>query len=59
MNSLSNHINICKLELNKVIFPIKEQVRNALISVVVVVSFVSIYLAIVDFIFSLTISKVL
>lgn len=44
-----NYYHLAKEELGKVIFPTKEQVRNAAISVVIVVSVIAIFLAIVDF----------
>jgi len=59
MNKLVQYINLAKVELNKVIFPTKEQIRNALISVIVVVSVVSLFLALIDAIMSVTISKIL
>ncbi len=46
-------------ELEKVIFPTKEQRRTAFISVLVVVSAVSIFLALVDFILSASVSSIL
>jgi preprotein translocase subunit SecE len=59
MKKILHYISVAKTELHKVIFPIKEQIRNALISVVVVVSVVSLFLALVDFIMSLTVSKII
>lgn len=46
-----------KAELGKVIFPTKEQMRNAFIAVIVVVAAVSLFLALVDLIMSFSISK--
>lgn len=46
-----------KIELGKVIFPTKEQIRNAFITVLAVVTVVSLFLALVDLIMSFTISK--
>ncbi|RDU61251.1 preprotein translocase subunit SecE [Helicobacter sp. MIT 14-3879] len=37
-----------KEELSKVIFPTKEQIRNAYISVIVVVTVITLFLALVD-----------
>jgi len=48
-----------RIELNKVIFPTKEQVRNAFLSVVIVVSVVALFLALVDAIMSFSLSIVL
>ncbi len=58
-NSLSNYINNAKMELAKVIFPTKPQVRQAFIAVMVVVTFVVLFLALVDFIMSSTVSAIL
>lgn len=46
-------------ELSKVIFPIKEQIRNALISVLVVVSAITLFLALLDFSLGAFVSSVL
>ena len=58
-NSLSTYINNAKLELAKVIFPTKPQVRQAFVAVVIVVSFVVLFLALVDLIMSSTVSAIL
>ncbi|WP_394954832.1 preprotein translocase subunit SecE [uncultured Helicobacter sp.] len=47
-----------KEELNKVIKPTKEQVRNASISVVTVVVVITLFLALVDFISSASVSSI-
>ncbi|PAF45717.1 preprotein translocase subunit SecE [Helicobacter sp. 11S02629-2] len=59
MKALTKYYKNVKEELSKVIFPTKEQIRNAFISVVVVVAVVTIFLAIVDFILHYALSKVL
>ena len=46
-------------ELLKVIFPIKQQIRSGLISVVIVVTLVSLFLALVDLIMSSALSSIL
>lgn len=43
----------------KVIFPAKEQIRNAAISVLIVVSVVTLFLALVDWILSHSVSSIL
>ena len=43
----------------KVIFPAKEQIRNAFIAVFIVVAVVSLFLALVDVIMSFVLSKVI
>ncbi len=48
-----------KDELKKVIFPIKEQVRSAYISVFVVVTVISLFLALIDLIMSYSLSAVM
>ena len=59
MKNLNGYIRDAKLELSKVIFPSKLQVKQAYISVVIVVTFVSLFLALVDFIMSSTVSALL
>ena len=56
---LSKHIHSAKLELSKVIFPTKGQVKQAYIAVVIVVSVVAAFLAIVDLIMSSVMTAVL
>ena len=56
---LSKHIHNAKLELSKVIFPTKGQVKQAYIAVVVVVSAVAAFLALVDLIMSSIVSAIL
>ena len=41
-------IKEAKLELRKVIFPLKEQIRNSYISVFVVVTIITLFLALID-----------
>lgn len=52
------HYKEAKDELGKVIFPTKTQVRNAYISVVVVVTVVTLFLALVDVVLRLVVSNV-
>jgi preprotein translocase subunit SecE len=59
MNKLLSIYQNAKLELNKVIFPTKEQVRNAFISVFIVVTVVSLFLALIDAIMSFSLSTIL
>lgn len=59
MKKLITYYRMSKEELLKVIFPTKEQVRNAFISVVVVVSVVALFLALVDFILGSFVSSIL
>ena len=57
MEKIINYVKLSKLEILKVIFPTKEQVRNAFITVFIVVSVVSLFLALVDAIMSFSLSK--
>lgn len=59
MKNLNSYIRDAKLELSKVIFPNKMQVKQAYISVVIVVTFIALFLALVDFIMSSTVSALL
>jgi len=56
---LGTQIRNAKLELSKVIFPTKGQVKQAYISVVVVVSAIAAFLALVDLIMSSIVSSIL
>ncbi|WP_180999631.1 preprotein translocase subunit SecE [Campylobacter concisus] len=59
MEKFINYIKLSKLEIMKVIFPTKEQIRNAFIAVFIVVAVVSLFLAFVDVIMSFVLSKVI
>lgn len=59
MKKLITYYRVSKEELSKVIFPTKEQVRNAFISVLIVVVIVSLFLALVDFILGSVVSNIL
>jgi len=56
---LSKHIRNAKLELTKVIFPTKGQVKQAYIAVIIVVAAVAAFLALVDLIMSSVMSTIL
>ena len=56
---LSKHIRNAKLELSKVIFPTKGQVKQAYIAVIVVVSAIAAFLALVDLLMSSIMSAIL
>jgi preprotein translocase subunit SecE len=53
------YFKTAKEELGKVIFPIKEQVRSAYLSVFIVVTVISLFLALIDAIMSLSLSAVI
>ncbi len=59
MSKLLESIKDAKIEIKKVIFPTKEQVRNAFISVIIVVTVVSLFLALIDGIMSFSLSNIL
>ena len=59
MNQLKLFYKQAKDELHKVIFPIKEQVRSAYISVFVVVTVISLFLALIDAIMSVSLSSII
>ncbi|MFT7860398.1 MAG: preprotein translocase subunit SecE [Sulfurimonas sp.] len=57
--NLGKHIQNAKLELSKVIFPTKGQVKQAYIAVIVVVAAVAAFLALVDLLMSSVVSAIL
>jgi preprotein translocase subunit SecE len=59
MKSMTTAFRNAKLELAKVIFPTKSQVRQAFIAVFLVVTFVALFLALVDLIMSSALSAIL
>ncbi len=52
MSKIINFIKSSKVELDKVIFPTKIQVKQAFIAVVIVVAVIAAYLALVDLLMS-------
>ncbi len=59
MQKILNYITHSRAELMKVIFPTKEQIRNAFISVFVVVTVISLFLALIDAIMSFSLKQFL
>jgi len=59
MNKLATYFKNSKIELAKVIFPTKPQVKNAFFSVFLVVTFVSLFLALIDLIMSSALSTII
>ena len=59
METIINYIKLSRAEIGKVIFPLKEQIRNAFITVFAVVAIVSLFLALVDAIMSFSLSKLI
>ncbi|EDP5534278.1 preprotein translocase subunit SecE [Campylobacter jejuni] len=58
MEKLITYFKLSKAELRKVIFPLKEQVRNAYITVFVVVVVISLFLVLVDWLMSSIVSAI-
>jgi preprotein translocase subunit SecE len=58
-NSFTTYFRNSKAELSKVIFPTKGQVKQAFFAVFLVVTFISIFLALVDLLMSTTLSAIL
>ncbi|EAH5296498.1 preprotein translocase subunit SecE [Campylobacter jejuni] len=58
MEKLITYFKLSKAELRKVIFPLKEQVRNAYITVFVVAAVISLFLALVDWFMSSIVSAI-
>jgi len=59
VNKFKTYYKQAKDELLKVIFPIKEQVRSAYLSVFIVVTVISLFLALIDALMSLGLSSVM
>ncbi len=59
MEKISTFIAHAKEEIHKVIFPTKVQIRQAFISVILVVTVISIFLALVDWLMSSIVSSVI
>ncbi len=57
MEKLIQFIKDAKVELDKVIFPTKIQVRQAFVAVIMVVTVISIFLALVDMLMSAIVSS--
>jgi preprotein translocase subunit SecE len=59
VSKLKTYYKNAKEEIGKVIFPIKEQIRSAYISVFVVVTVISLFLALIDAVMSFSLSSVM
>ena len=57
MGKLTKLFKNAKIELDKVIFPTKVQVRQAFVAVLLVVTVISIFLALVDLLMSTVVSS--
>ena len=58
MEKISTFIANARAEIHKVIFPTKVQIRQAFLAVVLVVTVISIFLALVDFLMSSIVASV-
>lgn len=58
-DTITTYLRNSKLELSKVIFPTKVQVRQAFYAVLIVVTFIALFLALVDLIMSSSLSAIL
>ncbi|BBG66691.1 preprotein translocase subunit SecE [Hydrogenimonas sp.] len=59
MEKVIDYINHAKIEISKVIFPTKLQVRQAFFAVFVVVTVVALFLALIDVIMSASLSALI
>lgn len=59
MNKVKNYYQNARTELLKVIFPVKEQIRSAYLSVFIVVTVITLFLALIDGIMSLSLSSII
>ena len=59
LNKFKQYYKQVRDELHKVIFPIKEQVRSAYLSVFIVVTVISLFLALIDSIMSVSLSSIM
>jgi len=59
VDKIKSYYKQSKEELFKVIFPIKEQVRSAYISVFVVVTVITLFLALIDAVMSVSLSALM
>ncbi len=59
MEKLVGYIKNSRAELGKVIFPTTDQIRNAFISVFVVVTVISLFLALIDVVMSFALSNLI
>jgi len=58
MDKFINYFKMSKLELTKVIFPLKIQIKNAFLTVAFVVTVVTLFLALIDAVMSFSISSI-
>ncbi|CAM3570996.1 preprotein translocase subunit SecE [Arcobacter aquimarinus] len=59
MSKIKSYYTNVKSELSKVIFPIKEQIRSAYLSVFIVVTVITLFLALIDGVMALSLSSII
>lgn len=59
MEKLITYVRLSRVELSKVIFPLKMQVKNAFIAVFAVVTVITLFLALIDLLMSFSISSII
>ncbi|GHV05567.1 hypothetical protein AGMMS50229_08840 [Campylobacterota bacterium] len=59
MEKLITYFKLSKAELSKVIFPLPMQVKNAFLAVIGVVTVITLFLALVDLLMSLSVSSLI
>ncbi len=59
MEKMISYFRLSKVELSKVIFPIKQQVKTAFYAVLIVVTVVALYLALIDWIMSFMLKQII
>jgi preprotein translocase subunit SecE len=59
MEKMISYFKLSRVELSKVIFPIKQQVKTAFYAVLIVVTVVALYLALIDWIMSFTLKQII
>jgi preprotein translocase subunit SecE len=59
MDKFLAYISVSKEEISKVIFPTKEQVKSAFLSVFIVVTVISLFLALIDLLMSTGLSFII
>lgn len=59
MNKIKHYLLVAKNEILKVIFPTKEQIRSAFISVLIVVAIIALFLALIDIVMSYSLSNII
>jgi len=59
MEKMMSYFRLSKVELSKVIFPLKQQVKTAFYAVLIVVTVVSLYLALIDWIMSFSLKQII